>query len=121
MIIRASDKPELRATAVRGGHGEAISRFLTRGEDGSPLAALAINRLPPGNSWGPKSHAQAEEIFVILAGTAEVLDGKDRHTLGPHDTIQAPPGHQLAIRNPGPADLTFLALLLTHPKKTFFG
>ncbi len=121
MIIRSADQPLHRATAVRGGHGEATSRFLTRGEDRSPLAALAINHLPPGHSWGPKSHANTEEIFVILSGTAEVLDGKDRHTLTTHDTIQAPPDHQIAIRNPGPEDLTFLALLVSHPKKSFFG
>ncbi len=121
MIIRAADRPEHTATAVRGGHGEAFSRYLTRGENRSPLGPLAINRLPPGASWGPKSHPNTEEIFIILTGTAEVLDGENRHTLTPHDTLQAPPNHQLAIRNPGPEDLTFLALLINHPKKSIFG
>ncbi len=119
MIIRSTDKPELRATAVRAGHGDAFSRFITCGENNSPLAATALNRLPPGSSWGPKSHRHAEEIFFILSGTAEVLDGKDRHTLGPHDAIHALPREQLAIRNPGPGDLTFLAVLVNQPRGLF--
>ncbi|MGC1481445.1 MAG: cupin domain-containing protein, partial [Chthoniobacterales bacterium] len=108
-----------QATAMRGGVGDAYLRILSRGEGRSPLRATAINRLPPGSSWGPEKHPHAEEILIILSGEAEVIDSGGRHTLTTHDSLQAQPNERLAIRNAGASELIFLAILINHPRSLF--
>jgi len=120
MVVRSAEQKELAAHGIRGGHGEAYSRFLSRGEGKSQLEAIALNRLPPGSSWGPKKHADAEEFFFVVSGEAEVLDDGERHMLVMGDLIHARPGDMLAIRNSHPEhDLVFLAGLLKHPTGFF--
>ena len=120
MVVRSAEQPERVAEGIRGGHGKAFSRFLTRGEGKSQLEAVALNRLPPGSSWGPKRHASAEEFFFIVSGEAEVLDEGERHRLGTGDLIHAKLGEMLAIRNASDSEeLIFLAGLLKQPSGFF--
>lgn len=119
MIIRYADQREQHTTSMRGGVGEAYLRILSRGEGRSPLRATAINRLPPGSSWGPEAHPHSEEILIILSGEAEVIDSSGLHTLTTHDSLHAQPNERLAIRNSGPNELVFLAILINHPRSLF--
>lgn len=120
MVVRSIDQKELIAEGIRGGRGQAFSRFLSRGEGKSQLEALALNRLPPGSSWGPKKHASAEEFFFVISGQAEVVDNGERQTLRGGDLVHVRPGELIAIRNSDEnEELVFLAGLLKHPTSFF--
>ncbi|NJK90616.1 MAG: cupin domain-containing protein [Blastochloris sp.] len=111
MIRRLHELAEKSGENIRQGHGLAHSRLLLSAQDGCPFQALAFNRLPPGSSWGPKTQDKTAEFFLILSGQAEVLDQGQRALLHPGDILLAKNGEMLAIRNPGPAELTFVACL----------
>ena len=81
-----------------------------------PLQAahVAVNRyrVPPGAGLpgGIHAHADQEEVFVVLSGTAtfETLGGPV--TVGPDAAIRFGPGEYQSGRNQGDVDLVVLAL-----------
>jgi mannose-6-phosphate isomerase-like protein (cupin superfamily) len=120
MVVKQSDCRELEAFQVRGGQGQAYSKFLAKGTGKSSLRAMAVNRLPPSHSWGIHRHKADEEFFFILSGTAEVLEKGDRVQLGAGDLFYALPGETFAIRNAGQDDLIFLAGMIKPASAIFF-
>ena len=63
--------------------------------------SLAEATLPPGQATQRHYHAESEEIYYILEGTAEMeLDGA-RSTVAPGDAILIPPGAWHQIRADG--------------------
>ena len=70
--------------------------------------SLAEARLAPGAATTPHHHAVTEEIYYILAGTADMTLGAETRPVGPGDAIAIPPGARHTIRNTGPDELVFL-------------
>jgi len=70
--------------------------------------SLAEARLAPGCGTIPHHHAETEEIYYILTGSAEMTLGDETRPVGPGDAIAIPPGARHTIRNTGPDELVFL-------------
>jgi len=109
MILRQHDLPELAGNDIRNGHGPAFARLFTGAQSGSALRGLVLNRLPVGSAWGLKKQVKQEEFFFIVSGRAEVQLNDERSELGPLDLVLARDRDRVAIRNPGPDELVFLA------------
>lgn len=121
MFVRHSDKEELSGRDIRGGQGDAFSRLLLgKGVDlNSPLRALAINRLPPGASWGEITVKHQEEAFLILEGEADVAIDDEIERLGPQDLAIATHRDRLSIRNAGEGELVWVGIVVALKKSAF--
>lgn len=112
MVIRVEDVAPETAQAVRGGEGCVIARRLLGPHPGSALAALGVNRLPPGSSIGLHGHTGEEDVYFCLEGAGVVVDDGREHAFTPGTLQICRSGGTQALRNPGPGDLVFLAALV---------
>ena len=88
--------------------GSTIRELLAHRNSCIRQQSLAEARLAVGAATVPHHHAETEEIYYILSGTADMtLDGETR-PVGPGDAIAIPPGARHTIRNTGPEELVFL-------------
>jgi len=88
--------------------GSTIRELLAHRNSVIRKQSLAEARLAPGATTIPHHHAVTEEIYYILAGTAEMTLGDDTRAVGPGDAIAIPAGERHAIRNTGIGELVFL-------------
>ena len=88
----------------------------------SPDAKATITRVTvvPGASQPRHSHADAEQIWIVEEGSAEVLlaDG-ERRTIGAGYVIRTPAGEIHGVTNSGTAPFVYLAI--TTPPVDFRG
>jgi mannose-6-phosphate isomerase-like protein (cupin superfamily) len=70
--------------------------------------SLAEARLPVGARTTLHYHPQAEEIYYVLRGTAQMLLGEESTSVGVGDAIAIPPGQPHQIHNTGNETLVFL-------------
>ncbi len=61
--------------------------------------------LEPGQAQKAHSHGDADKVYLVLDGRAQVQVGADRYDLGPQDAILAPAGSDHGVSNPGPERL----------------
>jgi mannose-6-phosphate isomerase-like protein (cupin superfamily) len=61
--------------------------------------------LEPGQSQKAHSHGDADKVYLVLDGRAQVQVGADRHDLGPQEAVLAPAGSDHGVSNPGPERL----------------
>ena len=85
--------------------GSVIRELLAHRNSVIRQQSLAEARVPPGVSTAPHYHPRTEEIYYILAGTADMTIGKETRSV---DAIAIPPGQIHAITNTGNDMLTFL-------------
>ncbi len=114
MIHRAHEcRVEVRE-AMRGGDKSVqITHFFDeKNELGSPTRLCAQLELEPGASIGFHTHDAEEEMFVVLAGRAEIDDNGVRAEVGPGDTILTGNGAGHAVRSLGPETLRLLAVIV---------
>jgi len=102
-IVNREDAPPF--TTV---DGSTIRELLAHRNSGIRLQSLAEARLPAGAATVPHHHAVTEEIYYILAGTADMTLGDETRPVGPGDAIAIPPGSRHTIRNTGAGELVFL-------------
>lgn len=102
-IVNREDAPPF--TTV---DGSTIRELLAHRNSGIRLQSLAEARLPAGAATVPHHHAVTEEIYYILAGTADMTLGDETRPVGPGDAIAIPPGARHTIRNTGACELVFL-------------
>lgn len=88
--------------------GSTIRELLAHRNSSIRAQSLAEARLGVGCATIPHHHAVTEEIYYILAGTAEMTLGAETRPVGPGDAIAIPPGLRHTIRNTSPDDLVFL-------------
>ena len=83
-------------------------RVLLDGElGGARNQSLAEAALAPGQATERHYHAETEELYVLLDGTAEMEVVGDRRRVRPGDAILIPPGAWHQIRAEG-AEVRFL-------------
>lgn len=87
------DGSEIREWAGPGYRAEAQNQSLAE-------AAVA-----PGESTVAHYHREAEEIYLVTAGTGLVRVGDEEREIRPGDAIVIPPGEVHSLRNTGAADL----------------
>jgi len=100
---------------MRGGIGEVHFMHLFQKEELKGKCRLFSRiSIPPGNSIGFHDHADEEEIYYILKGRAEVLDGDLVREVGPGDAVLTGGGAGHSIKNIGTESLEFLAVILLY-------
>ena len=62
--------------------------------------------LEPGQTQKAHSHGDADKVYLVLDGRAQVQVGSDRYDLAPQEAVLAPAGSDHGVSNPGPGRLT---------------
>ncbi len=88
--------------------GSEIRELLAHRNSAIRQQSLAEARLPPGGSTTPHRHLRTEEIYYVLAGTAEMQVDGERRCVGPGDAIAILPQQWHQITNTGDSVLKFL-------------
>jgi len=70
---------------------------------------MSIHDLPPGGRL-PCATAPDEELYVVVAGTAEVRVGERRSRVARGEVALVPRGAARDVRNPGLAPLRLMAV-----------
>lgn len=85
------------------------------GCDGWHLAkseALSViqERVPPGATETPHTHARAEQFFFVLSGDATIISEGVTHLIKPQHGLHVPAGQYHQLRNDGATDLHFIVI-----------
>ena len=116
MIRKAFEMKRTTREKMRGGKGTIeFLHYFEKEELRSPTRLLAKLTIHPGDSIGLHRHENEEEIFIILRGTGELFDGKDRSRVGPGDAILTGSGEEHAIENVGEEPLEIVAAIVQYP------
>ena len=103
---------EIRSN-LRGGVGDLNFCHLFSGEElGGRADMLAIVTLEPGQSIGEHPHSGNGEAYVILSGSATVIEDGVSRVLNPGDAEFCADGHTHSIVNHTDETATFLALIM---------
>ena len=73
---------------------------------------LVVEIFEPGGATPPNTHAEAEEAFVVLAGTGVARAAGETMPIGPGDAFVLRPGTEHVVENTGSGKLyclTFMA------------
>jgi mannose-6-phosphate isomerase-like protein (cupin superfamily) len=92
-----------RAHAFRTLDGSTIRVLLDAAAGGAANQSLAEAELAPGQGTQRHYHAATEEIYVLLAGSAEMEVESERASVAPGDAILIPAGarHQIVAGESG--------------------
>jgi mannose-6-phosphate isomerase-like protein (cupin superfamily) len=83
---------EVEDMAPKHGLGEIGEARFARGDLEAERTGLALHVLRPGKRQGfAHRHHEAEEIYVVLAGSGRVKLGDDVRDIGPMDAIRVAP------------------------------
>ena len=115
MIRKPSEmRSEVRA-GMRGGQGEVTVRHLFQPEEfGGKVRLCARLLLPPGASIGTHTHADEDEVYLVISGSGLLTeDGREiRVTAG--EAILTGKGASHAIRNDGAKPLEIMAWIVKY-------
>jgi mannose-6-phosphate isomerase-like protein (cupin superfamily) len=113
-MIKTAGQQQVRVREnVRGGDGAlTFHDFLTA--EGSFGAGQLFSRtvIPPGASIGEHPHDGEFEVYYILSGSAEVLDGGAWVSIARGDMHLCARGESHALRNNGSQEAEVLMLIL---------
>lgn len=112
MIRYANEMKQEPKENVRGGVGKYVSTHLFTPEDVDKTTLFARNVFPAGVSIGEHPHGTEGEAYVILKGKGILIEDGKEYEVGPGDAEYCTGGHTHGIRNPGPEDLEFLAIII---------
>lgn len=90
----------------KGGEKEIAAKMFFDGAN-----RLLHGRLIPGASIGTHCHDASCEVIYILSGTATVLCDGQTETLTPGQCHYCPKGSTHTMKNNGPDDLIFFAVV----------
>jgi mannose-6-phosphate isomerase-like protein (cupin superfamily) len=97
------------APVNRRGDGQVSYLTLAPGQHESRNLTVTWVECAPASQQPLHSHAESEQVYVIVSGRGMMLvDGESRE-VGPGDTILIPPGSQHAIRNHTGEELVFVS------------
>lgn len=72
--------------------------------------AFIVNRQEPGSAGVMHAHDEAEEIYILLRGQAELHVEEEVLEAKPLDAFRIPPGVQHTTRNPTSEDAWWLVI-----------
>jgi len=115
-MIRRADTVEVNTREdMRGGKGTVrIEHFWQKDELKSKTRLCARLVLEPGTSIGFHEHVDEEEIFIVLRGQGQVLDGDQQAVVNPGDTILTGDGSGHAVESVGSEPLVMIALIVQY-------
>ena len=97
---------------VKGGTGPYVCTHVFTPAQVEKTTLFARNVLPVGTSIGVHPHGTEGEAYIVLRGQAVVTEDGAEYTLGPGDAEYCTGGHTHGIRNEGPEELEFLAVIM---------
>ena len=113
MIIKANDLPVEQRERMRGGEGTVELAYAATPDMLPPgLRLHARITLPPGASIGEHTHERETELFYVLRGEGEMLEGGEWKTLSPGDAASTGGGASHALRNTGAAPFVVMATIV---------
>jgi len=113
MITKSSDLQTERRENMRGGAGTVqIAHAAAKGALPPGLRLHAKLTLPPGAGIGEHAHENETELFYVLQGQGEMLDGGVWAPLFPGDATSTGGGQSHALRNTGEADFVVMATIV---------
>jgi len=113
MITKAIDLPAEQRERMRGGEGTMqISHAAAAGALPPGLRLYARLTLPPGASIGEHAHEHETELFYVLRGQGEMLDGGAWAPLSPGDATSTGGGKTHALRNTGEEPFVLMATIV---------
>jgi mannose-6-phosphate isomerase-like protein (cupin superfamily) len=104
----------VKITTLSGGtersmnDNKGVVRSLVGSEDGAGLVDVHVNTIKKGVPPAPYHyHEHAENVYIILEGTAEAIVDGVRYRLNPRDVVFIPPGvpHAAGSTDEGPVTL----------------
>jgi mannose-6-phosphate isomerase-like protein (cupin superfamily) len=72
--------------------------------------------LEAGQAQKAHSHGDADKVYLVLEGRAQVHVGADRLDLGPQEAVIAPAGADHGVSNPGPGRLVLYVFVAQSPE-----
>ena len=89
------------------GDGQVSYLTLAPGQHGARHLAVTWVTCAQGSQQPLHSHADSEQVYVIVRGTGRMLVDEEEQVVGEGDTIYIPPGTRHAIRNESDSELVF--------------
>lgn len=113
-MIKKSQEQQVRTREnVRGGEGTlTFHDFLLAEESFGAGKLFSRTVLPAGSSIGEHRHEGEFEIYYVLSGEVEVLDGGVWQTMHSGDTHVCANGESHAVKNSGNESAEVLMLIL---------
>jgi mannose-6-phosphate isomerase-like protein (cupin superfamily) len=71
--------------------------------------------LEVGQAQKAHSHGDADKVYLVLDGRAQIQVGGDRFDLGPQEAVMAPAGSDHGVSNPGPGRLVLYVFVAQSP------
>jgi mannose-6-phosphate isomerase-like protein (cupin superfamily) len=107
------DSQRLEPTVAHDGVGRIRFRRASTRDDGRAYDFLDFTVVPPGVSIGLHTHGlDNEEIYVVLAGRAEMTLDDATFEVTAGDVVVNRPGGTHGLRNDGPEDVRLVVLQL---------
>ncbi|MGB2851108.1 MAG: cupin domain-containing protein [Solirubrobacterales bacterium] len=105
MLVR-----RLSDAAVKDWHQLSSHILMDAGELGSRHLTVTWLEVPAGVSQALHSHEEAEQVYVVVAGTGTLSAAGDTETLEPGDLALIPPASDHAIANQGESVLALVSV-----------
>jgi len=84
--------------------------LMDAGELGSRNLSVNWLEVPPGASEELRSHEEAEQVYVVVAGTGSMSATGDTQELAPGDFVMIPPATEHSVSNPGAEALALISV-----------
>jgi mannose-6-phosphate isomerase-like protein (cupin superfamily) len=105
MLVR-----RLSDAAVKDWHQLSSHILMDAGELGSRHMTVTWLEVPSGVSQTMHSHEEAEQVYVVVAGTGTLSAAGDTETLEPGDLALIPPASDHTIANQGDGTLALVSV-----------
>ena len=117
-LIRSSDKSYVPASHENPLSPGVWKKVLFQRDELQPGTVQMVNwaRLPPGNSFAAHYHEDMQEIFVIVAGEAEMTVSGETVAMGRGDTIAIDAREVHSMTNCGGGDIEYVVFGITGNK-----
>ena len=101
---------------VHGAAGESWWKCFVRGADlAGAWEAVEWARLPPGGLSGEHLHTRTEEVYILVAGSGEILLNGHRSPVRAGDVVLTGLGTRHGLLNTGAAPLSWLVVEVLGP------